>query len=290
VPLPALLPIVPADLATNVVWGPPPYLLYVKALLYLPFALVAAGWTLAAADVRRGAGRQPATADEPGPAGMTAWPLLCFATLALATVADRADYYHLRQVLPISLVMLAWLLARCRARLGRGMGIGAAVLLPFAPLILVGLGEAAAFRAEQSTPLVTTRGTVLVDATKAQDLGSLLAALAERTAPGEAIYVWPAETAIYFLADRPNPTRFGQLVPTELEILAEDDARAQRGIVRAIAAAGVRWAVAAPTENVDGLPFEAYAPLLSKYLEDNYPPVGRYGYWTLRQRMPVSPR
>jgi hypothetical protein len=290
VPLPALLPIVPADLDTNVVWGPPSYLLYVKGLLYLPFVLVATGWTLAVADCWRGAGREPAGADEPRPARQAAWPLLCFATLALATVADRADYYHLRQVLPVSLVLIAWLLARCRAGLGRGRAVGAVALLPFLPLILVGLGEAAAFRAEQATPLVTARGTVLVDETKAQDLGRLLAALAERTAPGEAIYVWPAETGVYFLADRPNPSRYGQLVPTELEILAEDDARAQRAIVRAIADAGVRWAVAAPTENVDGLPFAVYAPLLAAYLEDNYLPVGRFGYWTLRQRTPPAPR
>ena len=238
VPLPPLLPIVPDDLTTSVVWGPPGYLLYVKVLLYLPLVVAVLGWTVAAADWRRGNGRPLTCAAVSRPARSAAWPLLCFGTLGLATVADRADYYHLRQVLPVTLILVAWLLARWRARLGPGWLVGFAVLLPFLPLLLVGVGEAAAFRAEQSALLVTPRGTVLVDETKARDLGALVAALGEQTAPGEAIYVWPAETAVYFLTGRRNPTRYGQLVPTELEVLAEDDGREQRAIVDAVAGAG----------------------------------------------------
>jgi hypothetical protein len=290
VPLPALLPIVPDDLATNVVWGPPVYLLYVKLLLYLPLMAVGLGWAVAAADWRRANGHPLACAAVSGPARKTAWPLLCFSTLVLATVADRADYYHLRQVLPVTLILVAWLLARWRARLGAGLLAGIAVLLPFLPLLLVGVGEAAAFRADQSAMLVTPRGTVLVDETKARDLGDLVAALGERTVPGEAIYVWPAETAVYFLTGRRNPTRYGQLVPTELEVLAEDDGREQRAIVGAIAAAGVRWGVSAPTDNVDGLPFAAYAPMVAEDVEDEYPPVECFGYWTLRLRRSAAAR
>jgi hypothetical protein len=289
VPLPALLPLVPEDLATNVVWGPPAYLFYVKVLLYLPLLSVALGWVVVAADWRGGAGRGAACAVGGGPARAAAWPLLCFCTLALATVADRADYYHLKQVLPATLILLAWLLARWGARREPGGLVGFAVLLPFLPLVLVGLGEAAAFRAEQSALLVTPRGTVLVDETKARDLSGLVAALDERTAPGEAIYVWPAETAVYFLTDRRNPTRYGQLVPTELGVMAADDGGEQRAIVDALARAGVRWTVSAPTDNVDGLPFAAYAPLVAEYLEEQYLPFERFGYWTLRNRRSPAP-
>ena len=136
---------------------------------------------------------------------------------------------------------------------------------------------------------MTPRGAVLVDETKARDLGRLVAALGERTAPGETIYVWPAETAVYFLVDRRNPTRYGQLVPTELGVMAEDDGREQRAIVDAVARAGVRWSVSAPTDNVDGLPFAGYAPLVAEYLEEHYLPVEQFGYWALRERRSPAP-
>src|SRR5262249_1871913 len=109
---------------------------------------------------------------------------------------------------------------------------------------------------------------------------------ADRTRPGEAIYVWPAETAVYFLADRRNPTRFGQLVPTELEVLAERDGEAQREIIAALAAADVRWAVGAPADNADGLPFADYAPVVAEYLAARYRPGEGFGYWTLFGRAP----
>ena len=140
-------------------------------------------------------------------------------------------------------------------------------------------------RESLSAPLETARGTVLVDAATARDLGGLLRALAVRTAPGEAIYVAPAETAIYFLADRRNPTRFGQLVPTETEVLREDGGARQRELVAAVEAADVRWVVTANLDDVDGVPFASYAPLIAAYLSSHFEPVAPYGYWTLQRRL-----
>ncbi len=277
VPLPPLLPLMPEDLSTNVVWGPPQYLAYVKALLYLPFAAELAAVLVLIPGWRSDPERQRAT------------PLALFAGFALATLADRADYYHLHQVLPVTLVVLGWLLARLRTRLlSAGLPPAAAwltLLVPL-PLLVVGLGEAHAFRDQQSALLVTARGSVLAEQTQAHDLAALLAALAERTRPGEAIYVWPAETAVYFLADRRNPTRFGQLVPTELDVLQERDGQAQREIIAALSTADVRWAVGAPAENVDGMAFADYAPLVADYLAARYRPLERFGYWTLFGRTP----
>ena len=131
---------------------------------------------------------------------------------------------------------------------------------------------------------MTTRGQVRVHPDQARDLSALFATLERRTARGEPIFVWPAETAVYFLADRPNPTRFGQLVPTEAELLRERDAAVQHEMIAAIAAAGVHWVVVAPTDNVNGMPFAGYAPLLAGWLDASYLPAEQYGYWTLRQR------
>jgi hypothetical protein len=277
VPLPPLLPLLPDDLSANVVWGPAPYLAYVKALLYLPFAAEVAAILTLIPGWRSDPERQRAT------------PLVLFAGFALATLADRGDYYHLRQVLPVTIIVLGWLLARLRGRLllsGLPPAAGWLVLLVPLPLLVVGLSEASSFRAQQSNLLVTPRGSALVDETQARDLAALLGTLGGRTHPGEAIYVWPAETAVYFLADRRNTTRFGQLVPTELAVLADRDGEAQREIIADLVAADVRWAVGAPAENVDGLPFADYAPLVADYLAAHYHPVERFGYWTLFGRAP----
>lgn len=278
VPLPPLLPLVPDDLSAQVVWGPPPYLLYVKLMIYLPLVAVAA-----AAGVL-GAWWRVAPPGTPLPRAL---PLALLAAAMLGTLGFRADYYHLRQVLPVYLVLLAWLLDVARHGGSRRWRRWAAAGLGVAPLLgilLVSGSEALHERARLSAPLVTPRGTVLVDATTAGDLGALLRDLAERTAPGEPIYVAPAETAIYFLADRPNPTRYGQLVSTELRVLREDDGREQRALIAAVEAAGVRWVVRAPTDNVNGYPFAAYAPLIAAYLEAQYVPVDAYGYWSLLRR------
>ena len=307
VPLPPLLPLIPEDLSAQVVWGPPSYLAYVKLMIYLPLAVVAIATALLGARLVTGL-------DD-----LHDWRTLPVALLAgamLGTLAFRADYYHLRQILPLTVVLLAWLLGEATRQLdeptvvvsgraqpadtetavageaGRTKGesrqraLRAAALLPLIVIAAVGLAEAWHQHEWLSSPLVTARGTVLVDERTAEDLGGLLRDLRERTALGEAIFVVPAETAVYFLADRRNPTRFGQLVSTELAILHEDDGRRQRELIAAIEAADVRWVVSAPTDNVNGYAFADYAPLVAGYIDAEYVPQANYGYWTLLRRRP----
>jgi hypothetical protein len=287
VPLPALWPLLPDDLSANVVWGPPAYLLYVKLMLYLPLCVALVGLGAVAHGLSRpDRSRQV----------VVAVPVVAFSTLSLATLVDRADYYHLRQLLPVALVCLAWLLACLRRWLFDAAPtvsrtvVDALALVPLAAILLVSLGEAARHRDEQAHLLQTPRGSVLVDQVKARDLGALLAALEAEVPPSEAIFVWPAETAIYFLAPRRNPTRFGQLVSTELELLREHDGAVQQEILEALDGAGVRWAVSAPTDNVNGFAFADYAPVLDEALEARFRPVARFGYWTLRRLDSASPR
>src|SRR5579883_458717 len=58
----------------------------------------------------------------------------------------------------------------------------------------------------------------------------------------------------------------------------------QRALTAALDAADVRWVVTANLDNVDGVPFADYAPLIAGYLEENFEPAARYGYWTLQRR------
>jgi hypothetical protein len=312
-PLPPLLPLIPDDLSGQVVWGPPPYLTYVKVLLYLPILTAAVAAALLGGRLLSG------RADL---YDLRALPVALLAGAMLGTLAFRADYYHLRQIFPVTVVLLAWLLgeatrqpegrdalvpapasppaggspAAAEAAVARDAGrtegaagrrlLSAAALLPLLAIAAVSLGEAWQQRGWLSSPLVTARGTVLVDDRTADDLGGLLRDLRERTAPGEAIFVVPAETAVYFLADRRNPTQFGQLVSTELAILREDDGRRQRELIAAIRAADVRWVVSAPTDNVNGYAFADYAPLVARYIAAEYVPQANYGYWSLLRRRP----
>jgi hypothetical protein len=279
VALPPLLPVLPDDLSANVVWGPPAYLFYVKLMLYLPLVTAAAAAGVLGARLLLGGEDEGAR---------RVLPLALFAAFALGTLAFRADYYHLRQTLPITLALLAWLLSELRAAVlahGWPRWAAAGVVLPLATILVVNVGEAAAQRETLSAPLETARGRALVDATTARDLGGLLRDLEARTGPDEAIYVAPAETAIYFLADRRNPTRYGQLVPTETVVLREQDGARQRELTAAVEAAGVRWIVTANLDNVNGVPFAGYAPLIAGYLEAEFEPVARYGYWTLQGRI-----
>ena len=59
----------------------------------------------------------------------------------------------------------------------------------------------------QATLLDVERGGLRVSASDAQRYRRLVREVRARTAPGEAVYVTPDAPEVYFLADRPNPTR-----------------------------------------------------------------------------------
>jgi hypothetical protein len=109
------------------------------------------------------------------------------------------------------------------------------------------------------------------------DLQAVLAEVAQRTRPGEPIFVYPTSPLLYVLADRPNPTRFDHLNPgaaTPSEIQQTIEALANMRLV--VVSDFWRHAWGPPGPN---------APL-ETYLDAHFTEIGRYGpYRVLTARL-----
>lgn len=81
------------------------------------------------------------------------------------------------------------------------------------------------------------RAPVVLPAHAARSYRGLLDYIEARTAPGEPIFVFPVAPMFYFLADRPNPTRYNHLQP------GVADEAAQRRMIDELTLAGVRYVV-----------------------------------------------
>jgi hypothetical protein len=79
--------------------------------------------------------------------------------------------------------------------------------------------------------------SLLVPASTRDAVGGVVSYIRERTSPDEPIFVYPTLPMFYFLADRPNPTRFGHVYPgsatleEQLEMIVSLDARQVRYVV-----------------------------------------------------------
>ena len=71
-------------------------------------------------------------------------------------------------------------------------------------------------------------GSVWLPGKEALQYREIAALIEEKTAPGEAIFAYPAIPGFYYLTDRPNPTPFNHLFPS----MADDEQQAE--IVRAL--------------------------------------------------------
>src|SRR5205823_10573454 len=86
-------------------------------------------------------------------------------------------------------------------------------------------------------PMGVPGANVLVPENTRWAVGGVTSYLREKTAPGEPIFVYPTLPLFYYLADRPNPTRFGHVYPG-----AATPAE-QLEIVKALEANHVRYVV-----------------------------------------------
>jgi hypothetical protein len=171
------------------------------------------------------------------PSGPLPWYLLIGVLAALA-LYPRFDRAHVMFAGPPLFVVGAWALSCAHRSLTTAVGsVGRAAL--FAALLTVPVAailphlgwryvtvtdaDAGVPGWPPYVPLGLERAPVLVPRHIAGGIRGAVEHVRAGTAPGEPLFAYPAAPLFYFLADRPNPTRFDHLLPGALtaEELAE---------------------------------------------------------------------
>jgi hypothetical protein len=155
---------------------------------------------------------------DPGP-----WYVL-FGVLAGLTLYPRIDTAHVIISSPPVFVAGAWALARAHASLAvaarwrRASVMASLLILPLgalAPQLILRYTALVApedLEYQSYDPLQLPRAPVLVPHQFAEDTRGVVSYVQAGTPPGGALFTYPAAPLLYFLAERPNPTRFDHLL------------------------------------------------------------------------------
>ena len=216
---------------------------------------------------------------------LTELALVVFGVLLFITALSRPDETHLAFALPPALVLLTGLVERAcsalfsparRAAAAAGLVLAVAALAPWAGSPALKLFAPAP---EKYRALALPRGGgALLPEWLARDLEDITLALQARTAPDEPFWVYPNEALLYFLADRPQPTRY--------PIMHFAVTRAQRlELLAAMERARPRYAaVYLKAAVIDGINYDIVAPELLAYLGAHYELDSRFGSFALLRR------
>ncbi|MDP8921863.1 MAG: glycosyltransferase family 39 protein [Chloroflexota bacterium] len=175
---------------------------------------------------------------------------LLVGTLALLALYPRMDVAHVMFASPPLFVVGAWGLAWAyRGLAGRVSPLGK--VLVFVSLLVVPVAAAAPHvywryvtlvhpDPRASTPpayvaLELARADVLVPENVAESIRGAVRFVQAGTPPGEPFFAYPAVPMFYFLAERPNPTRFDHVIPGAL---TADD---RRQVIRDLDASKPRY-------------------------------------------------
>jgi hypothetical protein len=226
----------------------------IKAGYLLVLAGLAAG-PLAAA-LRAASGQMAAARRQLG--------LAVFAGLFFLGLFPSAIWSHLASIAPPAFLGLAGLgdaLENFAGRRHRPVRIVGHLFT--AVVLLATLTFAARFtldlRRWNDTPLPSPRATLRVGADVARLYGEAISCLEQCAAPGEPIFVTPHMPILYFLVDRPNPTRYDMAIPGDV------DTEELIGVLRR---AETRCAVHDPRMYVQFKPLEDVFPAIPAYLSE----------------------
>jgi len=116
-------------------------------------------------------------------------------------------------------------------------------------------------------PNIERAGRILTPPAQAREIERVVAYIQENTAPTEPIFDLSNQAAYYFLADRPNPTRYPLVVyaspePLQKEVIADLE-RAKPKYV--IFTTGSGWG-----NGPDGIQTVDRVPLVTAYIRSNY--------------------
>ncbi len=210
--------------------------------------------------------------------------LALFGAVLYLRATGRSDYYHLAPILfPAYILGVDWI-ARGWRRISMPRASALAYLLVL--VVLAGSLELHEFdravrgRLDRGGKVEIMPGGPLVE--RSQALDDLVADLRTRTRPGEPIVVLPWYPILYFLSERPNPTRFDWLFPGYLTTEA-----AVASFIDEIDRSPAKVVVYSPI-SIDGLPdrsLAAFAPEIDRFLLRRFTPTKRFGrFWVLTRK------
>jgi len=212
--------------------------------------------------------------------------LFIFGALLFSAALSRPDDTHFEFVAPPALVLLTGLVEDACFALGSrnyrivaaaGLILSAAALAPWTSVA----GENVRFliKPPSGRTLALPRGgSALLPDKFARDLEEITRAIQLRTAPNEPFWVFPNEALLYFLADRPQPTRF------PLAVLAATRKQRQ-DLVAELERTRPRWAVVyRAAAQVHNIPYPDALPEVVAYLEANYEIEDNFGAFVLARR------
>jgi hypothetical protein len=211
--------------------------------------------------------------------------LFVFGALLFSAALSRPDDTHLLFVAPPALVLMADLVEDgCFALSSRkhrvagatGLALGALVLAPWANTAAQNLASLTASAPAGFRALALPRGGgALLPDVFAQDLEAVVHEIQSRTLRNESFWVFPNEALLYFLADRPQPTRFPFAVfavtrAQRQELLDQ----LERSHPRYTVVYRHAWAI-------DGIPYKVALPEVVAYLIAHYEFEMNVGAFTL---------
>jgi len=182
-----------------------------------------------------------------------------FAALLFLALFPNTGWAHLLFVLPLVLVLAAWLLFHVGSRLRGCVLLGVALLAGMTIIIERDLCR------WYSVPLDTPRGRVLVKPEHAEIMGETIAYIRSVTPPSAEVFVLPYVPIYYFFAERRNPTRYDLVLPGNV------GAREEQEIIDVLERKRTEYVLLNPMPYPDFAPFEQLYPRLHAYLEDHYP-------------------
>jgi hypothetical protein len=214
--------------------------------------------------------------------------LFVFSALLFTGGLSRPDDTHFAFAAPPVLLLLTGLLedaalalrsATTRLAGAAGLLAGVAALAPWAGIALFNVltfvtPEPGGFRALD----LPRGGGARMPARFAQDIEAITREVQARVARDEAFWVFPNEALLYFLADRPQPTRY----PLGLFAVTREQ---RRQLVSELERSRPRYAVVylyAP--RVDNIPYELALPELMAYLTTRYEFEDNFGSFALWRR------
>lgn len=208
-----------------------------------------------------------------------ALPALCL----FGTLFPRADLGHLRPLIPLAAPGIALLLPEL---LRKFSGPFKAMLAAAFTLTLFGLLLAGpSLRPAPQSPLDSDMaGGVTADPAAAREINALVAEIQSRTHPGEPIFVAPWAPLVYYLAERPNPAKSRIIWPGQWNQPPYIDET-----VVLLKKSGVNIVVwVKGQEKISGRNFEDYAPIMARYLDENFVPVKQIGRFRILKKAPET--